>query len=261
MRTRSSFTLIELIIVIIIIAILAYSLNFKFFNNSLQLASDSLINNIRFTQSLALKDDKYQPFPLHKCDGSIQGKIECNRTKYWFKQWWHLKITTAGGDIIYYIFSDQPKAYPTTNFDKKVVNSAQYTVELAKNPEGKYLIGASKDETGSNSYPPLDEIDTKLNLTKTYNIVQVEYNNQKVDRYHPLDLLFDNYGNVFQSEGIKGDKGDINPLYKREILTSILHIKLCNAIGADNKCLTDKKHCIQINITPTGFVYKSLCTS
>ena len=82
----SAFTLIELLVVIIIIGIIVATLSFDFSPNKLQLAADQLIKDIRFTQSLALKDDKYQPFPI---DNS---PMEQNRSKYWFKQWWQLKF-------------------------------------------------------------------------------------------------------------------------------------------------------------------------
>jgi len=261
----SSFTVLELVIVLIIIGILAYVANFSFFNTSLQVAADNIIKDIRYTQSLALKEDKYQPYPAHACDGSDEGKIECNRSKYWFKQWWHLRITNAGNDIIYYVFSDQPRSSSSTNFDLKTVTASQYTVELAKNPyNNKYLIGANKEDTGNNNYPPKSEIDKNLNLTKTFGIKRVEINQSFSSSSMPgnlgkrVDLLFDNFGNVFFKEGDAGDAGDINPLdkEKRKILIGLAAIKLCTTTDCS---LKDIDHCIQINITPAGYIYKSNC--
>ena len=251
-NSHSSFTLLELLIVIVIIGILASTLNFNFAPDNLQLASDNLIKNIRFTQSLALKDDKYQPFPIK------DNAIENNRSKYWFKQWWHLKITNAGNDIIYYIFSDI-STNTTANFDKKII-SGTYQYELARNSENQYLIGISKDETGNSNYP--NNIDKKLNLTKTYGIKRVEFDNYSASSMpnglgKRVNILFDNYGNLFLKEGETGDGGDINPLdfSNRPILTKNAAIKLC----LDNPCKYTSSHCIQINITPSGYIYKTQC--
>jgi prepilin-type N-terminal cleavage/methylation domain-containing protein len=250
-----SFTLIEVLIVIIIIGILISSISFNLTPDKLSLAADDLIKNIRYTESLALKDDKYQPFPIADND------IENNRSKYWFKQWWHLKITDAGNDIIYYIFSDQPRNSESTNFDNKTVTKAQYTKELAV-LNGKYLIGADKEDTGNNNYPPKSQINLNLNLTKTFGIKRVEFNqyssssmpNNMGDR---IDLLFDNNGNIFLKEGNESDGEDINPLDKdeRKVLRTTAIIRLCK----DNPCKYENGKCIQINITPTGEVYKSKC--
>jgi prepilin-type N-terminal cleavage/methylation domain-containing protein len=248
-----SFTLIEVLIVIIIIGILISSISFNLTPDKLSLAADDLIKNIRYTESLALKDDKYQPFPIADND------IENNRSKYWFKQWWHLKITDAGNDIIYYIFSDQPRNSESTNFDKKTVTKAQYTKELAV-LNGKYLIGADKEDTGNNNYPSKNQIDLNLNLTKTFGIKRIEFNQYITSKMSKnmgdrIDFLFDSNGNIFLKEGKKGDGGDINPLDKenRIILTKNAKIKLCST----NTC--DKSHCIQINITPVGEIFKSKC--
>ncbi len=250
--------MIELLVVIVIIGIIAASLSFDFAPNRLQLAADQLIKDIRFTQSLALKDDKYQPFP------ESNSSVEQNQSKYWFKQWWQIKFTNANGNIIYYIFSDKADTN-CSNFNKKIIHT-QYAQELAKNGEEKYKIGISSEETNNTNYPNIKDIEKALNLTKTYGIVRIEY-----DGYSPssmpnnmgnrINLLFDNNGNVFQNEGIVGDGGDINPLDSntRYLLNQVKTIKLCNKLDASNHCLTDNQHCIAISISPSGDVEQTTC--
>jgi prepilin-type N-terminal cleavage/methylation domain-containing protein len=243
-----SFTLLELIIVIVIIGILISTISFNISPDKLNLAADDLIKNIRFTESLALKDDKYQPFPINN------NVIEQNRSKYWFKQWWQIRFFKDNKDNYYYeIFSDVPSNRETStytyNFDDTAhfpnIKKIWYNF-IALNSHGKLLIG----KCGGGSYPNCDEIDTNLNLTKTYGITQVKLNEKLVRLHSAKRLMFDNYGNIFLSEGEKSDKGDINPLDKdeRKILTTIANIKLYSS----NKC-------IQINVTPTGEIYKSKC--
>ena len=265
---RPSFSLIELIIVIIILGILAYSLTFKFFDNSLQLASDSLISNIRFAKSLAFKEDKYQPFPLHQCDGSDEGKVECNRSKYWFKQWWQIKFFTFKDDegITHYwyeVFTDLPSSSQYDNFDKVAKDPKnERNVSIALNPINNKLMIGHCDETGTN-FPKCDKIDKELDLTESFNIKKVEFS-ENFDR--SKRIMFDNFGNVFLKESISttdrnGDVGDINPLdyNARRLLTKLAYIRLCTKINSDNKCLLNKNSCVQINITPTGYIYKTNC--
>ena len=264
-----SFTLIELLVVIIIIGIIVSTLSFNFSPNQLDLAADQIIKDIRLTQSLALKDDKYQPFPNHICDNSNIGKIECNRSKYWFKQWWQIKFTNSGRNIIYYIFSDKPDVN-SSNFNKKII-ATQYEQELAK-INNIYKIGTDKNESGNNNYPNSNNVDFYMNLTKKFGIIRIEYSgyyssSMSNNMGRRISLLFDNEGNIYQKEGLYanssqgGDKGDINPLDKtnRKLLTQPAKIKLCNKLNSSNNCLTDKKHCIAIEITPTGSLEKTTC--
>ena len=251
-----SFSLLELIIVIILIGILSFSINIFIPDNRLQMAADNLVKNIHFTQSLALKNDKYQPFPNHVCDDTDEGKIECNRSKYWFKQWWQVRFTGNKNDnnLWYEVFSDQPYS-DAQNFDRKgTTPSSLRDISIAKNPfNNKYLIG----KCGS-GFPSCDEIDKTLSLTEKYGIKTVMFDGKKVSWNQPKRLIFDNYGNVFLSEGKIGDGNDINPLDKdnRELLTKKISIKLCLDENCEN---LSKERCIQVNVTPTGFVYISSC--
>ena len=237
-KKTSAFTLVEVLIVVIIIGILVSSLSFNFTPNRLELARDQLIKDIKYTQSLALKDDKYIPFPLSN------SKKDLNQSKYWFKSWWQLRITDSNDTIYYYIFSDKADS-DTTNFDKNYDEQS----ELALNPlTKKYFIGVPQFINQKYSH--------ELNLS-LYGVKRVEFsgysaslmNGNKGDR---IRLLFDNLGNVYQDEGLKGDGGDINPLHnKRYLLTKNVKIKLCKDINC-NKC-------VAIEISPFGNVEKSNC--
>ena len=156
----------------------------------------------------------------------------------------------------YVIFSDQPyvTATSTTHNFSRVANLPDdlWYVSIAKDPLTKKLMIGHCNAT---HYPGCNETVSRLDLTKTYGIKKVNFIN--FNRYTKR-LIFDNYGNVFLTEGQKGDGGDINPLDKdnREILTNTAKIQLC----LDSTC-SDKSSnsCIQINVTPTGFIYKSNC--
>jgi type II secretory pathway pseudopilin PulG len=237
-----SFTFIEVLIVVIIIGILISSISFNLSPDKLNLAADELIKNIEFAQSLALKDDKYQPFP------NDNNEIEYNRSKYWFKQWWQVRFSknTTNDNWWYEIFSDIP--YKSYNFDRTgrypYSPAGIWYSSIATDFNGKLLIG----NCNVTHYPSCDKVNLNLNLTKTFGITNIKFENfySRSPR-----LIFDNYGNIFLKEGEKGDGKDINPLDKDErmLLTKIAKIKLYSRSG----------RCIQVNITPTGEIYKSKC--
>jgi len=250
----SAFTLLELLVVLVIIGIIVASLNFDFFPNKLKLTAQKIIRDIHYTQSLALKDDKYQPFPAHGCDGSDTGNIECNRSKYWFKQWWQIKFATDGGSLVYMVFSDQP-GKSTYNFNRQIMKSHFY-IETAQNGEGKYMYG------GDTYLPSGVKPNQDLNLSKA-GITRVEMKCGTVKgKNGRIHLLFDNFGNIFLKEGEKSDGGDINPLDSSEriLATENIHINLCTSDPSSACDLSDKK-CIGITISPTGEAHISKCIS
>jgi len=253
-----SFTLIELILVLIIISILILSINLSIPNDKLRAAADEIVLKINYTHNLALKDDKYYPFPKNT------SLFEQNKSKYWFKQWWQIKFTNAGNDIIMYIFSDSADKN-TANFNKKIIHKQLY--ELAKIND-KYLIGASKEETNNNQYPTKINIDKTMNLTKYFNIKSLYYTGYSASKakdnniyfMNRFSLIFDNQGNVFQNEGKTGDKNDVISLdFNRRLLTKKVSIKICSKENSIDNCkLTNNNFCI-INITTSGFAYIEKC--
>ena len=233
----SAFTLLELLVVIIIIGIIVATLSFNVSPNKLEIAADQLINHIKTTQSVALKDDKYQPFPNHTCDNTAEGNIECNRTKYWFKQQWQLRISkTKKGDYFYEIFSDSPTD-TSSNFN------------LVGKPVSEFLFDPQTKKYLTGNYP--SRTDEDLNLTK-YGIKYIKDKNNKIIN-SSVRFVFDNQGNIFLNEGYsKGDDNHTNPLDTcRNLLTKNYVLKLC----VDLYC----NKCIEIVLSPNGDLEKKKC--
>jgi prepilin-type N-terminal cleavage/methylation domain-containing protein len=214
---KKSFSLIELIIVIIIVGILYTSVNFTLADTTLNQTADKLMANINYTRHLALKDNKMQYYPISN------NNIDMNRSKYWFKSWWQFRLGKARNDYFYEIFSDSP--YSTNIYDR-VGNPIS---EFAINPNNKlYLAG----NYAFNS-------DKDLNLS-TSGIKRVLYNDN--DFTSSIRFIFDNYGSCYLSEGDAGDAGDINPynINKRVPSLKTQKITLCK----DSNCEKNISICI-----------------
>jgi len=232
---KKSFSLIELVIVLVVIGILYSSINFSLSDNSLRMAASQLISHINYTRHLAIKDNKMQYYPINN------SAVEMNRSKYWFKQWWQLRISkNQNGDIFYEIFSDFPTDADSTNFDQKglLIN------EFAKNPSNdKYLDG---NYAGSNE----EEADARLNLTNYYKIVKVIINDNgniyNIASNKSFRIIFDHYGDGYLSEGIVSDGGDTNPydMNNRKPLLNPLKISLCK----DDNCEKNISICLSAKI-------------
>ncbi|WP_456470095.1 hypothetical protein [Caminibacter sp.] len=208
----------------------------------MDIAANQVIRDLKITQLLALSEDMYAPFPK---DSSQK---EIDRSKYWFKQRWQFKFATDKENgikhIIYYVFSDKP-AKRSANFDRQVIKGS-LKHELAKDFEGNYIYGGD-----TYIYKRSEMRNVKYDLTQKYGIKRVEMLSsygRKKDGY--IKILFDNFGKVFLYEGKRGDGKDYNPI-DRKLLTSDAKIRLCK----DTECM----ECIQINLTPLGYLYKSGC--
>lgn len=58
---KKAFTMLELIFVIVIVGILSFMAASSFQRNTLREAADQLVSHIRYTQHLAMMDDKFNP--------------------------------------------------------------------------------------------------------------------------------------------------------------------------------------------------------
>jgi len=62
---KRAFTLFELVVVVVVIAILSFFITPRFNNSDLYKAADQIISHIRYTQHLAMIDNRFDPFKQH----------------------------------------------------------------------------------------------------------------------------------------------------------------------------------------------------
>jgi len=221
---KKSFSLIELVLVIVIASILYVTTTVSLSDTSLNQVVDKLITHINYTRHLAIKDNKMQYYPINS---SI---VEGNRSKYWFKQWWQLRIgKNSDGDYFYEIFSDSP--YSKSNIFNKVGGPvSEYAIDPYNHlyMAGNYASNPNKE----------------LNLSY-YHIKVIKYNDKTLNS-GSIRIIFDNYGNFYTSEGDKGDKGDINPYDKDKRIMSLKTAKI--TLCQDDNCEKEINFCLTAKI-------------
>lgn len=116
---KKAFTMIELIFVIVIIGILAAVIIPKSGSNKLYEAATQVVSHIRYTQHLAMVDDKFDV-----------------NDATWFRENWQIEFK-SGTNVYYQIYSDKDK-----NGNADIINN-----ELAMDPLTKQTLNDADDLT------------------------------------------------------------------------------------------------------------------
>lgn len=139
---RFAFTLLELVFVIIIIGILAVLAMPNFRGNPLQTAAEQVASHIRYTQHLAMVDDKFDP-----------------TDPTWYQSLWRIRFYEIGTPDTYYyaVFNDT---------DKEGMIDTTTHIEPAIDPlTKKYLyVGNTANDARNNE---------KMNLTDAYGVTSL----------------------------------------------------------------------------------------
>jgi len=221
---KKSFTMIELVFVIVVIGILSTAIIPSTKTNSLQEAANQVLMHIRYTQHLAMVDDKYN--------------LDDNR---WFKQRWQMKFGTSqytNQKIAYSIFSD------SGSYDKKP-NLSELAID--PNDQNRYLSG------GYSGILMTDDTQNRaskiMNIGKSYGVDNILFaGGCRSNTYY---LYFDYLGRPFNS--MNKDK----PYEKassgwHKLLTSDCLISLCK--GSCSGSSSDSEVIINID-KETGYAH------
>ncbi len=242
---KYAFTMLELVFVIVVAGILTAAIVPRFDRNNLQEAADQLISHIRYTQHLAMVDDKFlADRNLSRFSSLLKSKKEL---LYWYKGRWQIYFFNVSGETpsysfaSYTVFSDSPSG-SQTHLDQYDGNPNQSTTykEVAKNPldSNRYLIGTTHASFTVGS----DHITKSLNLYSKYGINLVKFM-KGCNLAHRI--AFDYIGRPLQ-----GDLKTSNKPYQiGRVITSQCQIALCKT----NPCSEDN---ITIAIEPeTGYTH------
>ncbi len=145
-KQTKAFTMIELVFVIVVLGILAALALPRIERDLKQEAADNILSAIRYTQNLALNDDKTNPF-----------------VNNWQKALWQIRFTQSGGTTWSYTIGSNSD-YTGTNIDK---------AESAIDPfNGKYMYNNNPSSPQSNE-------SSNIFISKKYGIDNIAFNNCK----------------------------------------------------------------------------------
>ena len=182
---KKAFTLVELIFVVVVIGILAFSLWPKKQPIQALAAARQIVAHIRYTQHLALNDDK---FATHT-DGTS------SIARDWYKRLW--RITFSNTEVVRGCRNGGWRYAVYQNIAGDLSDDGQPNgeMEAAMNPAepGKKLSGC---------YPGAHQNTTSsMDLTKTYGILSKKENNKNED-----GLKFDEFATDSRIKGIIFDE-------------------------------------------------------
>ena len=221
---KKAFTMIELIFVIVVIGILAAVMIPSTRTNPLQEAAIQVLSHIRYTQHLALIDDKY----------------DSNDTN-WYKGRWQIEFSNsnayADNKPGYTIFADQDYG---SGYGGNAIED-----EMAKNPENsnQVMTGGYGSTAAINYTNSGFKGMKKLNLGNSYGVASVEFSNEcDGSNGSALRISFDSLGRPFE-----GDSSGLTSPYTAA--TDRLIRDDCNIVLKDSA-----DHNVTITIRPeTGY--------
>lgn len=231
---RKAFTMIELIFVIVVAGIIAAVALPRVNTNNLNEAADQVVSHIRYTQHLALQDNKFNP-----------------NERFWYKRRWTIRFFK---NLTYTAVMPPAKAYNNIWAYSIYSDLPDFTGHqpdlngLAINPQNpaQYLSGGYNNTLHVEDKASMSE----LRLNEKYGIQSIVFGGGC--RANVRYIHFDNYGRPLNSFANSAPY-QIAPAGWHYLLTSACTISLCT----QSPCpATDGEHRRTIAIeSETGFVH------
>ena len=201
---KKAFTLLELIFVILIIGIISVITFPKIGNGKLRKAANQVVSHIRYTQHLAMSDDKYDKNNIN-----------------WFKARWTIVFNSdafTNNRESYTIFSDLPSYSGNPGTSEPAINPLNSSKMLS----GGFTGGPNSLDIRHLSFAGTDE----LNIGTTYGITNVIFNTI-CQSNSSKRLSFDHIGRPL----IGKMSSYLTPYTNNRILSGICQITLVNSEG------------------------------
>ena len=182
---KKAFTLVELIFVVVVIGILAFALWPKKQPTQALEAARQIVAHIRYTQHLALNDDKFATHTYIATDGTKK-----NIAIDWYKRLWRITFSNLTADKDCKIGGWQYAVYQNIAGDLSDKGQPNGTIEAARNPAqaGKVLSACYSGLSTNTS----DE----LNLGQTYKIENIYFSEFATDS-RIQGIIFDELGRAY----------------------------------------------------------------
>lgn len=187
---KKAFTLIELVFVMIVLGILTFTLWPKKEPTQALEAARQIVAHIRYTQHLALNDDK---FATHTDTGGTS-----SIAKDWYKRMW--KITFSNGEAAPGCKSGGWRYAVYQNISRGLSDRGQPNgaAEAARNPANGKALSACYSGLSQNT-------SDELNLSQTYKITNIDFGEFAVGG-RIQGIIFDELGRAYP-------RGDFNKAY------------------------------------------------
>lgn len=179
---KKAFTLIELVFVMIVLGILTFTLWPKKEPTQALEAARQIVAHIRYTQHLALNDDK---FATHTDTGGTGDNI----AKDWYKRMWRITFSNTAavsgcksGGWRYAVYQNISRGLS----DRGQPNGA---AEAARNPANGKALSACYSGLSQNT-------SDELNLQQTYKITNIDFSDFATDS-RIQGIIFDELGRAY----------------------------------------------------------------
>ena len=223
---RKSFTMIELVIVIVIAGILAGVMLPRLERNTLNEATNLVTRSLQYTKHLAMHNDIYDA-----------------TDPTWFRERWEMKFSkTVGSGSMWSctIYSDRLNQDGIPNISEVALNPIDHNRKLTGGYGGTVIAFGESDAT------------EEMNIGYTYKILDVDFLGGCVSGDGQKWISFDNMGRPYYRGAHLLDTPTMDGLQDRRIL-SRCQIELCTVADCTTATAEEKR---VIVIEPeTGYIH------
>lgn len=185
---KRAFSLIELVIVIVVIAIIAIIAIPKFQRDNLQEAADQILSHIRYTQQLAMLDNKFDP-----------------NDETWYKTRWTIEFTKNAyvGECYLNGKKENCLAYQVYT-DKTKSGNLNSENQVARDPQNsKKYLSAGWSGISNNDMKNINE---SLNIQKNFSVTTVSFS-KDCGQNRNQGISFDELGRPMRKASTTGGGG------------------------------------------------------
>ena len=182
MKRKNAFTMLELVMVIVVLGIIAALAIPRMERDLKQEAADNILSAIRYTQHLALVDDK------HKFDDPK-----------WQIRFWHLYFGTCDSKKFYAVGSDD-------NMDGSD-NGRVDSDESAVDPATGKLMWAHDGSACTSGTVTIDDLSPNIFIGKKYGVNTITPSGGCSNKYIGFDHLGRPYGSSFTNSNVPDNSG------------------------------------------------------